>query len=216
MKTMNDRGFSPLFIVLVIAVVAVIGGVGYYVYRLQNENTNNNRPSQQQPGTNQQDKTTDKTSEKTLSSDWLLRESAMASIRVPDGFNILASDGDPLNFVLPDVPQGTLKYEKGTKAQVVGEPHKHFELGLIASFNQPGLNDRGVMLKEFKTYSGLPVTVKLFKQTTDPTGVGFPKGAKHLKYTVTKGTDFFNIDYVYLGDGIVDIIDEMVKSVTIK
>jgi len=31
-----------------------------------------------------------------------------------------------VGFVLPDEPQGTLKYEQGKKAQVVGEPHKHF------------------------------------------------------------------------------------------
>jgi len=154
--------------------------------------------------------------EKKLSSGWLLRKSDEASIRVPDGFNMLVVKDEDINFVLPDAPQGTLKYEEGAQAKIVGEPHKHFELGLIVSFNEQGFNDRGTKLKEFKTYSGLDVNVKLFEQTTEPNGVDFPKGTKHLKYTVTKGTDYFNVDYAYLGDGIVDIVEEMVRTITIE
>ena len=73
-----------------------------------------------------------------------------------------------VGFVLPDEPQGTLKYEQGKKAQVVGEPHKHFGLGLLAGRGPSQLNDLGTELKRFETYAGLPVIVKLYEVPSDP------------------------------------------------
>jgi hypothetical protein len=215
----KQKGFSTLHILLFLIVIGMIGGTGWYVYKANRSVTDTfkdaNNSSTPKSTENSKKATTTKQEVKEirLSENWLLRESDQASIRVPDGFEILSAAGDNLTFVLPDEPQGTLHYTKGVKAKVVGEPHKHFGLGLWASYNNPGFNDRGTDLRNFKTYSGLNVEVKQFEQSEDPTGVDFPKEAKHLKYRVTSGNNYFNVDYVYLGDGIVSIIDEMVKSI---
>lgn len=213
----NQKGFSVVEILIVIVVVGLLGAVGWLVYdRQTNKDSSKESTVQQESKTEKQTTDDNKETEKKLSADWLLRQSSSASIRVPDGFNFLTNTGEDFDLWLPDQPQGTLVYTKGTLAKVVGEPHKHFELGLIVSYNKEGFNDRGTKVKEFKTYSGENVTVKLFEQTTEPDGVDFPKGAKHLKYTVTKGEDYINIDYVYLGSGYVEAIEEMVKTATIK
>lgn len=210
----NQKGFS---LVIVLILVVALVAIGFTLWKI----TNNQKPIVENSGdnTNQEEKelvNTEPKPEPNLSEDWLLRESLNSSIHVPDGFNILANQGEPFNFSLPDEPRGTLKYVQGQPAKVVGEPHKHFELGLLVAFNQEGLNDRGALVREFKTYSGLNVTAKSFEQVEEPMGVDFPKGAEHLKYKITKNTDYINVDYVYLGDGLVNIIDEMVKSANIK
>lgn len=213
----NQKGFSVVEILIVIVVVGLLGAVGWLVYDRQNSKDNSTQTTTQKENqTKQPTSDENKEAEKKLSANWLLRQSSNASIRVPDGFNFLTNAGEDFDLWLPDQPQGTLVYKEGTLAKVVGEPHKHFELGLIVSYNKEGFNDRGAKVKEFKTYSDLPVVVKLFEQTNDPDGVDFPKGAKHLKYTITKGSDYINIDYVYLGSGYVEAIEEMVKTATIN
>ncbi len=213
----NQKGFSVVEILIVIVVIGLLGAVGWLVYDRQKSKDNSTQPTAQQE--NQAKKSTaddSQEADKKLSANWLLRQSSSASIRVPDGFNFLTNTGEDFDLWLPDQPQGTLVYKEGTLAKVVGEPHKHFELGLIVSYNKEGFNDRGTKFKDLKTYSGLDVVVKLFEQTTDPDGVDFPKGAKHLKYTITKGENYINIDYVYLGNGYVEAIEEMVKTATIN
>lgn len=209
----NQKGFSLVLAIVLIACLGVIGFAGWKVSNQKDSGQKNPDSTKQEE---QKSDDTQSQSEPNLSESWLLRESAEASIRVPDGFKILASQNQLFNFTLPDDPQGTLKYSKGEPAVVVGEPAKHFGLGLIVGFNNEGLNDRGMQVREFKAYSGLNVTVKLFEQTVEPDGVDYPKGAKHLKYTVGSSNKYINVDYVYLGDGLVNIIDEMVKSANIK
>ncbi len=211
----NENGFSAIELLIVFVIVGLIMAVGWLVWDKQNVNDNQTTTSQGSSEQAAQLANNTKTEEIRISSDWLIRKSNKVSISVPDGFKILSSSGEDFDFVLPDQPQGTLEYKKGTLARVVGAPAKHFELGLIVGFNSEGFNDRGTKLREFKTYNGLNIEVKLFEQTTDPDGVDFPKGAKHLKYKVIKGSDYINIDYVYLGDGIVDIIDQMVRTADI-
>lgn len=212
--THKQHGFGHIAVLVIIVVLGVLGLITWQFMSMREDDT---------PATTTTTSTNEKTEnqdqpvvEEKLSANWLLRESETAAIRVPDGFNILAAEGQAFDFVLPDVPQGTLKYQAGTEAQVGAAPAKHFDLGLIVSFNEAGFNDRGAVTKKFKTYSGLEVTLKYFEQTVEPEGVDFPKGAKYLKYTVTKDSDYINIDYVYMDTGIVDIIEEMVKTASIK
>jgi competence protein ComGC len=207
----KQNGFGAVEILVVILVLSAIGLAVWYVLNKNNaEQTSTTNPtSQTTQATNQNN---EQTSNETISANWLLRQSNEASIKVPDGFKILVTDGQPIDFVLPETPV----YEKGVTAAVVGQPAKHFELGIIAGYNTEGWNDRGAEIKKFQTDSGLPVTVKLFEQQNDPEGLDFAKGTKHLKYTVTKGNKYFNIDYAYQGEGIVDIVEQMVKTVTIQ
>lgn len=217
MIKVNQKGFSVIEVLIVIVVIGLAGATGWLVYNRQNNKSDlEQQPTVQEGQAKQSTTDENKEAEKKLSANWLLRQSSGASIRVPDGFNFLADAGEDFDLWLPDQPQGDLVYNEGTLAKVVGEPHKHFELGLIVRYNKEGFNDIGTKVKELKTYSGLNVDVKLFEQTTDPDGLGFPKGAKYLKYTVTKGSDYINIDYVYLGNGYVDAIEEMVKTATIN
>lgn len=37
MKKLNSKGFSPLYALLIIAIVGALGGIGYYVYRNQQD-----------------------------------------------------------------------------------------------------------------------------------------------------------------------------------
>lgn len=206
--TKKQNGFGVIEILLVILVLSAIGLAVWYV--LNKDTAEQASTTSQTTQTTNQDKK--QTSNEKLSANWLLRQSNEASIKVPDGFKILVTDGQPINFVLP----GTPVYEKGVTAAIVGQPSKHFELGIIAGYNTEGWNDRGAEIKKFQTDSGLPVTVKLFEQQNEPEGLDFAKGTKHLKYTVTKGDKYFNIDYAYQGEGIVDIVEQMVKTVTIQ
>jgi hypothetical protein len=208
----NQYGFGVVVVVIIVLVLGIIGFTAWKVAdRINTPVAQANTPAQAS--------NSKQTSKAKLSDTWLLRESDNASIRVPDGFQVLAAQGDTLNFVLPDSPEGTLKYEKGTTATVVGEPHKEFGLGLIASYNSAGLNHLGSKVREFQTYSGLPVTVEQYKreQPFDPNEASdIIVGATYVKYTVTKGDNRFNVDYVYQSKNYLDIIDEMVKSIDIK
>jgi prepilin-type N-terminal cleavage/methylation domain-containing protein len=212
----NHKGFSLVEILIVIVVIGLLGAAGWFIYDRQN--TNNTEQSNSQQGNQPQNSTANESedAEKKPSTNWLLRQSSNATIHVPDGLEFLAAPGEDFDFVVPDQLQGTLVYKEGVLAKQIGEPHKHFDLGLIVGYNNEGFNDRGTKIKELSTYSGLSVDVKLYEQTTEPDGVDFPKGAKHLKYTVTKGSNYINIDYVYLGSGYVDAIEEMVKTATIN
>jgi len=52
MKNLNAKGFSPAYVLLLIVIVGVIGGVGYYVYSSQNktnESLDNAAKSQADP-----------------------------------------------------------------------------------------------------------------------------------------------------------------------
>jgi hypothetical protein len=217
----KQKGFSVPHISVVLVVISIVSFTGWYVW---NAKKNTDAALSSVPaGASSRSAKVDKDEEKVkpiaakhLSDDWLLRESSEASIRVPDGFEILINKDDPVAFWLPDAPQGTLKYRKGTQARVMGEPHKHFELGIIATYNKPGFNDLGTYHKGIKTYSNLDVEVKLYEQKEVEGVPAFTPGSKYLKYTVKKDDKYFNVDYVYLGEGITDIVEEMVKSITIN
>jgi len=210
----NQKGLNIFGLLGAVTVIGLITTIAWLMYGRQDIDSNaSSTPVQEQKQANIEP---NKKVDNKLSSGWLLRQSGDASIRVPDGFNILVNPADTFDFWLPDQPQGTLEYTKGTSAKIVGEPRKHFELGLIVSYNKAGFNDRGTAIEGFETYDGLDVVVKLFEQTVDPEGVDFPKGAKHYKYIVSKDNDYVNIDYVYLGDGYKNIIEEMVKTVSLK
>lgn len=239
-----QKGFSHIAIVCTVAILGIITFTGWRVYQNSNKQTSDNSSSNNSKQISNFEecvaagnpvlesypekctangKTYTKAGkteegsvkEERISDGWLLRESGVASIRVPDGFNILVPANEPLQFVLPDVPVGTLKYEKGTKAQVVGEPHKHFELGLMAGINS-GWNERGQEARRFKTYDGKEVVVNRFYQENDPEFLDFSKGTTLLQYKITQGDDSFRVDYAYMGGGIVDIVDEMVKTISFK
>jgi hypothetical protein len=219
MKTsrLNNQGIAhPAILILLIVILGVIGFAGWYVWKLNAPQTDSKSTQPKAHPTTDKEKTeaTASTVPKLISDEWLLRESAEASIKVPDGFNILVPESNPVNFVLPN-DDGSLRYEKGTRAQVVGEPHKHFARGLLATYNSTGLNDLGTYLRSFKTYSGLDVEVKFYEEN-DTEDTVIPYGVKWLKYKVAKGDKMFTVDYMYEGEGIVDIIDEMVKTIVIK
>lgn len=213
----NQNGFGALGVFAVVLVLAMVGFAAWKVIDQNKEpaTTSNATNTKAVTNTSKQNEPKAKDDIK-LSDTWLLRESTEASVRVPDGFNILVPDGETLDFLLADVPQGYLKYTKGETAEVVGAPHKHFELGILAGFNSSGWNDRGEEIKTMKTYSGLEVKVKEFKQTEEPNGLDFAKGTTLRQYTVIKGENSFTVDYAFMNEGIVNIVEEMVKSVNIK
>jgi hypothetical protein len=111
-----------------------------------------------------------------------------------------------------------LKYQEGIKAQVVGEPHKHFGPGLMASSSDTSYEDPnpGTYERGFKTYGGLDVEVRIFEQNDPDAVTTLPSGSKFLKYWVRKDGKYFYVGYIYKGEGIVYIIDEMVKTIIIK
>ena len=103
-------------------------------------------------------------------------EGATAGLPVPHG-GALQGRGAPRRQ----------KYEQGKKAQVVGEPHKHFGLGLLAGRGPSQLNDLGTELKRFETYAGLPVIVNFYEVPSDPEGpTTFVLGSKYLSFSVWK------------------------------
>ncbi len=212
---MRQAGFGVVGIVAVVLVVAALAGVSVVVFKKSSGTKTAVSAPSPTPQSDEPEATPMPADEKRLSADWLVRESVAASIRVPDGFNILVADNHPINFSLPD-DQGELTYRKGAKAQVVGEPHKHFGLGLLVSYDGTGLNDLGTYQRSFKTYSDLKVDVDLFEQNDPEAVTTIPYGSKYLKYKVIKDNKRFTVDYFYKGEGVVDIIDEMVRTIIIK
>lgn len=208
----NQNGFSTPHVLLALVLVAVIGLAGYKVYDSQKKTSEPAQNSSHANETVKPDKKEEPKVEEKLSDNWLLRESEEASIRVPDGFEILTREESEINFSLP----GTPTYKQGEMAKVVGEPHKHFELGVIVALNNQGWNERGTETAQLKTYSGLDVKVRQFEQTEEPDGLDFAKGTKLIQYKVINGDYYMSIDYAYQGEGIVDIIEEMVKTATIE
>lgn len=223
-------GFSAIYVALLIVIVGLVGATGWYVLKSNKHDSNGSAASYDTGQSSSQNSTLtgkEKTKGSTpkpsvtekLSDNWLIRESAEASIKVPDGFNILVNGNHPVNFLLSN-DQGELKYEPGTRARVVGENHKHFGLGLIVTYGSAKEEDvdpnPGTLQRNFKTYDGLDVEVRVFEQNDPEAVTTLPYGSTWLKYWVKKGDRYFYVGYIYKGDGIIEVIDEMAKTIVIK
>lgn len=208
----NSKGFSAVEALLIVLILLLLSAAGWYVYSKGQDKNDNVAPTKKSNTSHNNKKTPQSTPEKKLSDEWLLRESSDASIKIPDGFEILVTEGKTLDFAHPGVP----KYDQGVKAKVAGEANKHFELGVTAGLNGYWWNRRGAEVKKMQTYTGLDVTVNQFIQENEPDGADFARGTTLLEYTISNGEKFVGIQYAYQGEGIVGIIEEMVKTVTIK
>lgn len=131
MKTINNKGFSSLFIVLIIVLIVAITGIGYYIFRSQNKSTNNGSPStQQQPNPTQQEDET---------SNWKTVESIGGefSIKVPDGWELFNYPGNTLNG-------NSITYTAGkpavihTESQAYASSQKKFNVGFSDNTNSSG------------------------------------------------------------------------------
>ncbi len=225
---LKQQGFSVPRLLLILIIIGILGGAGWYVYTSRkaydksvNDATGRHTLEAQLAENSKKSEVTSKPiAEKRLSADWLLRESSEASIKVPDGFNVLVNNNDPVNFLLSN-DQGEMRYQAGTKARVVGENHKHFGLGLIVSYgsNRDASEvdpNQGTYQRSFKTYDGLDVEVSILEQNDPEAVTTLPYGSKWLKYWIKKDSRYFYVGYIYTGEGIVEIIDEMVNTIVIK
>lgn len=201
MKTSNQKGFSVVEGVLILVIVAVLGGVGWFVWHSKN-NTNSTYNAAANSGTGKISSTkataakVTTTTTDTTSSKWLLYTPSgkQYSIRVPDGWKFTATKGSDENLYAFDMPD--LTFKQGTKASVdVVEGGRDFSsvallLGYSSTFKKSDYStDLGQATKQtgFKTDAGVAVDQYYFLETKNPEVMGLPKDTKQYIFVVQSG-----------------------------
>ncbi len=188
MKKLNQKGFGIIEIILVIVLVGLVGGIGYYVYTQAKNNDETSTPSSDISGK------IDKKTEPALvtkdeTADWLLYEASDGTfkIKLADGWKMLKGPGSTslLNF------DNELAIKPGTKATIATvEGGRDGGIWLSINYAKSGSaafaeKIRGEKVATTKTKSGLSVDHYHFTQTETPEGPDLMKGDQSYTYSTS-------------------------------
>lgn len=202
MKKLNQKGFGIVEIMLVVVLVGLVGGIGYYVYSQAQKNDETSAPSSDS-SVKIEKKSEPAPVAKDETADWLLYES-------PGGeFKIKLADGWSLERYLksPAVYKrdNKLEIKPGTKAVVTEvQGGGDFITGLGIDYRTskeiqegPLNNPRGVKQASLKTNDGLEITVYHFTQTNKNPMLDVPYGGEEYSYHVSNAKGGLEIFYSY-------------------
>jgi antitoxin component HigA of HigAB toxin-antitoxin module len=218
MKKLYQKGFSALEVVLIIVIVGLLAGVGYFVYKSKNE-TNKSLDNTSSNVSHLQEKAKED-KQATEEDSWLLftSEKKTYSIRVPDGFKAISHYGNL--YVMTDE---NLTYKKGTKATVQTVNEGGWDGAVPFALYYPEQNAdqivrEGTQQGTIKTNQGLTAAKYIYNQTTEPEGPGYQKGDKAYLYYFDKDGKYIQISYV-VSSGDTDqheLIERQIKTLTVN
>lgn len=195
MRKTNQKGFGIVEVLLLIVLMGLVGGVGYYVYSQSKKNDTESKTqvgvTTEKPATEKAPAVTDETA------DWLLYESPGKefSIRLADGWVL-----ERYQKLAPiyAAESSNIVLKNGTKAKIVevdgGRDFNYVAFGLWY-YDAQDLNTVGTMQKTFKTDQGLNVEKYYYKQLTEPDGIGLPKGTEEYNYYIKSGEKYVGINH---------------------
>ncbi|MDB5163566.1 MAG: hypothetical protein JWS12_183 [Candidatus Saccharibacteria bacterium] len=197
----NEQGFSVVEALLIVVIVAVIGAVGWYVYRAQKNTTKTyNTAAQAQTGEAQPKKPTPKPpAPADITAGWKLFTSAKLgyTIRIPDGWTLLT---DPASGILMSGKDTTgITYKAGTMATVteqqIGDDASHpFVLAQGAGDDVLSKYTNQGTVKA----ANVTGTKYYYLYATDPDVIGPSKGTKEYRYHFMKGQTVLDVTYSIL------------------
>ena len=213
----NQKGFSAVEGLLVLVIIGVIGGVGYYVYNSRKETTkyqDNANKSSLEVATGK------KQIEKDEVADWLLYEPTekQYSIRIPDGWNLENLQSSNLYGRLP----ANITYKSGTKATVTSteggwDGASSFSL-YYPKQNADQIVREGKEQGTITTNAGPKAHKYYLLQETDPVGIGYAKGSKVYSYYFDADGKYIQVQqYVLPGQTEqTELIEKSIKTLQIK
>lgn len=218
----NQKGFSAVEALLVLVILALIGGVGYYVYKSRQEanksqdNANKSSLEISQAAKKEAEK---KPADETEG--WLLYKPPTNEyeIRLPDGWKLERTEKAPH---LAAAGMSSIVYKAGTKAVVTevegGRDYGSLAFSLAVYKASEGSAPRGSEVKKFNTSQGLVITQWLFEQTAEPEGIDIPKGAKEYRYELTAKDKkiSFTHDVLPGETAQTDLIEKAIKTLQVK
>ncbi len=222
-KTKNSQGFAVVEGLLILVIVGLIAGIGWYVWNAKKQtdktldstgNSSLNKVSKKQ--STQNDET----------ANWLIYKSPdnFYTIKLPDGW-ALRQNGQASGQL--ETFDNNLAIKVGTTAKVeVSEPGGRdystgfivFEVNSSSSNFNDYLNPRGDKQDPLLTNNGLAVQKYVFKQTQEPEGPDIPNGGTGYTYNLVKGGKLLQFYYA-VGPNDVDYhenIEKAIKTVTLS
>jgi len=183
-KTSNQTGFSAVEALLILVIVGMIGGTGYYVWHAtQNSDKLLSANSDSTTVTHKKKAAVDETAS------WYLYKAPSGNykLRLPDGWKLERYQED--DFIYGAEASNTT-YKKGTLA-TVGRIDVGKDFGSLVFYLNYGndfkLSSGAVQQPGFKTAQGLEV--KKYRSTVDKPveGIGPPQGTVTYQYVIAKG-----------------------------
>jgi hypothetical protein len=219
MKLKRQSGFSAVAALLILVIVGIIGGTGWYVVQANNKATDTldnaglgttakaKKKKQTAPPSTTSTDETDK---------WFLYTSKNNEykIRLADG---LVFSG-PFDDSYPFINTRDLNTKNGVPAKVIAPlGGSDNPIGLFINFysNATDAKVEGNKQSGFTTKSGLNVDKYYLFQNSEPEGIGVPKGGKSYYYRIVKGGEALNVNYA-VAPGAPDyyvLVEKMVKTV---
>lgn len=188
----NQKGFGVVEVLIILVVVGLIGGAGWYVSSQNKVNTRDQASSKESDknGENASEESDDGTST------WLTftPNSKLYTIKLPDGWSFWHQDDD-CDCLYSQV----MGFEAGTPATI--EKTQGGRDGVFGYFIAADDSDRSAErfagLKQQGTIKAGELTGKkyYFEQTTDAEGIGLEKGGKSYSYYFIKDGKGIYISY---------------------
>lgn len=211
----NEAGFSPVEVVLVLVVVALVGVVGWLVYKNHSKTANSNTPISNNSTTTTKTTTPTRSTDKT--SKWYLYSSndGAYKIRLADGLTFIGNNDSTSIYTLEPIALGS------TTAKVVirnsgGESDHGLYINYFAKSSDA--TAAGDKQHGFKTDAGLDVEKYYYYQATEPQGLGLSKGGKEYTYRIINDGKAVTVTYdVSAGQTVnTDLVEQMVKTVVLN
>jgi hypothetical protein len=220
MKNNKTNGFAAPEAVLILVIVAMISGVGWYVYNSQKQTKQSLDNANKSLTDISQQKKDEKKTEPKEEESWFefTPPSKAYSVRVPDGWSGISLDN---NLYIRD--PGKFIYVKGTAATVQVLQEGGWDGPSPFALYYPRENaDQIVRLgKEqgtFKTDAGITVHKYYYVQETDPQEIGYSKGDKVYHYYFDEAGKFIEVSHV-VSTGQPDqsaLVERMIKTISVK
>lgn len=219
MQKIDTKGFSVVEGLLVLVIVGIIGGVGWFVLQAKSKtnSTTNRTDSSTKPQEQATAKSTiDKSSsvkERSLqpsakTSVWALYEDKTnsASLHIPDGWQVATYKSFPGGFIAwcglgtgwnnPEC----ITYKQGVKATITDQAHPTEGFSYLAFTFQDGVKDFPEQSDSEKVLEKLTTkSVTIYKTESDYQPYNeedkTPKGTKYYNYYIKKGDKFFLLHY---------------------
>jgi type II secretory pathway pseudopilin PulG len=218
----RQKGFAHVQILLALVVVAIIGGVGFFVYNAQKDTNKTLDTAANAVNDPQSTKKTNQTDQNAVKEEdsWLLftPDDGAYTVRVPDGWKTVSLNGNLYNR-----DANFMAYKKGTKATVEMLTDGGWDGATPFSLTNPGayyteIVRQGTESGTVKTDAGLVAHKYIYIEQNEPEAIGYAKGTKVYNY-------YFDADGIYIqvshavSPGETDqsvLVERMLKTITVK